>query len=225
MASVAPNLFQNQAVLRNLLHFVSQPLTTLHCALECSVVQSDAGGSEDVILALEQTDKVIEAVRLMREYLEAEEGCCSAATASVSSAIERVLHQLSVVAEARSVRLFACGASGAVIRMRDAWLQRALLYLVGTLVESEPAGGAIAIVLEDHASLSILSGHSLSDKSSQDRAGGLFPASETLRHVKLAIAQRVFESSGATMELHLDDKPGFTIRIPRSGSALSYISA
>ena len=71
MASTAAA--QNQGMLQDLLHVLSQPLTTLHCALEHSLGADDPAQG-DVALALEQTDRVIDAVRLMREYLEAEEG-------------------------------------------------------------------------------------------------------------------------------------------------------
>ena len=59
MASIAAA--QNQAVLQDLLHVLSQPLTTLHCALEHSLAADAAAQTDVVALALEQTDRVIEA--------------------------------------------------------------------------------------------------------------------------------------------------------------------
>ena len=61
---------QDQAVLGELLHSLSQPLTSLRCSLELSVGE-DAGQQQDTVsAALQQTDRVIAVVRLMREYLE-----------------------------------------------------------------------------------------------------------------------------------------------------------
>jgi len=223
MASAGSNLGQSHDVLRDLLHFVSQPLTTLRCALEGSIAQEEVKCAEDVVLALEQTDRVIEAVRLMREYLEAEQGCLSAAPVPLSSAVDRVLEKLAVLAEARSVRLLACGVSKATVQVRETWLQRALFYLVGALIESETPGRAITVLIEDGASQSVISGHSLPAKSSRDCPPRCGPVSNVLGQVKVAIAQRAFESSGAFVELYSDDKPGFTIRIPPS--AVNKLSA
>jgi hypothetical protein len=57
-------------VLRGLLHDASQPLTSLHCALEISVLQGES--SENILLALEQTKKLADGIRRMQEYLAAE---------------------------------------------------------------------------------------------------------------------------------------------------------
>ena len=84
MMSAAPG----SDVLRDLLHSVCQPLTTLHCALESSLSPEQSGHVADVALALEQTDRVIETVRLMREYLEVEQGCSSVALVPVGSAVD-----------------------------------------------------------------------------------------------------------------------------------------
>ena len=66
IAAAASNLGQSRDMLRDLLHFVSQPLTTLHGALESSLAQDQMKCAVDVLVALEQTDRVIEALRLMR---------------------------------------------------------------------------------------------------------------------------------------------------------------
>jgi nitrogen-specific signal transduction histidine kinase len=58
--------------LGELVHSLSQPLTTLRCALELSVGQSPEQQEEAVAAALEQTDRLMRAVRLMQKYLESE---------------------------------------------------------------------------------------------------------------------------------------------------------
>jgi hypothetical protein len=61
-----------QAVLGELLHSLSQPLTTLHCALELSINPVAEQQQKAVAAALEQVDRAIRVVELMRECLEAE---------------------------------------------------------------------------------------------------------------------------------------------------------
>ena len=223
MASAGTNRGLSPGVLRDLLHFVSQPLTTLHCALENSVARDEVESSDDILLALEQTERVIEAVRLMRDYVEAEQVGSAAAPVALTSAIDSVLEQLAVLAEARGVRLFACGVSQTTILACDALLQRALLYLVGALIECGPAGRAITVLIEDGASQCVISGHSFAATSSLDCPSQCAPDSIVLRQAKIAIAQRAFESSGASVEFYSGDKPGFTIQIPRS--AVNKLSA
>jgi hypothetical protein len=61
-----------QVVLGELLHSLSQPLTSLHCALELSIDPVAEQQREAVSAALEQVDRAIRVVELMRQYLEAE---------------------------------------------------------------------------------------------------------------------------------------------------------
>jgi hypothetical protein len=125
--------------------------------------------------------------------------------------------------------------------VKGAWLQRALFYLIGLVLESEPGGRAITLVLEDGASHSVISGHSLPVHSSPVRPSDRSPDQPsylpsntlcaystdltTVRQVKMEIARRVLESSGASLEFHLGDKPGFTIRLPKPGFPRNEIPA
>src|SRR6266550_5126735 len=63
---------QDQAVLSELLHSLTQPLTSLRCSLELSVEEVAGQQHDAVSSALEQTDRAIGVVRLMQEYLETE---------------------------------------------------------------------------------------------------------------------------------------------------------
>ena len=227
MESIAAALPQNQGLLHDLLHLLSQPLTTVHCVLELSLTEDEAERAGEVAVALEQTDRVIEAVRLMSEYLESEEGRFVGAPFPLGLAIENALEQSSVLAEARGLRLFACGASTAAVPVRSVWLQHALFYLIAMMVDSEPAGRAILVLLQDGVSQSFISGHSLPTASSFDQPSSRPLKStweaNTLRQVKLEIARHVFESSGATLEFYSGSRPGFIIRLPRFCSHLSEI--
>ncbi len=61
-----------QDVLGELLHSLSQPLTTLHCSLELSIDPVAEQQQKAVSAALEQVDRAIHLVELMRKCLEAE---------------------------------------------------------------------------------------------------------------------------------------------------------
>jgi nitrogen-specific signal transduction histidine kinase len=59
-------------VLGDLVHSLSQPLTTLRCALELSIGQDSEQQTEAVAAAIEQTDRLISVVRRMQKYLDSE---------------------------------------------------------------------------------------------------------------------------------------------------------
>jgi hypothetical protein len=66
-----PNL--ERKTLRGLVHHVCQPLTTLHCALESALAQKTKSDIDDISIALEQANRIVEAVRQMRECLDADQ--------------------------------------------------------------------------------------------------------------------------------------------------------
>ncbi len=59
-------------VLGELLHSLSQPLTSLRCSLELSIDEDAAQSHQTVAAALEQTERVIRVVRLMQEFLDSD---------------------------------------------------------------------------------------------------------------------------------------------------------
>ena len=228
MASIAPPPPQNQGLLQDLLHSLSQPLTTLHCALEHSLEQEELEHAREVAMALEQADRVIELVRLMREYIQAETACFLAEPFPLGLALENVLEQVSVLAEARGLHLFAYGTSVAAIPVRGIWLQRALLYLIGSLLELISPGWAVTVLLEDGRTHSLISGHCLPVDSSECPAPGSLRQSEDAnisRQVKIEIARRIFGHAGASLDFPANGAPGFRIRLPKSSSHLVEIPA
>lgn len=92
---------QSPDVLGALLHSLNQPLTSLRCALALSIEDVREQQQKSMLTALQQTEEVIGAVQLMREYLDADQ----AGTQSVSCALVPVLvkltEELSTVAAIR----------------------------------------------------------------------------------------------------------------------------
>ncbi len=212
-------------VLGHLLHSLCQPLTTLRCSLELSLDEFNERQSEPISVALEQAARAIETVELMREYVEFERDSGPAGSVALAPAVHAVLEQLSVVAEANHVPLVASGMSVAVLIVNEFWLQRALRYLIGALIETQAPGNAVIILLEDHPSGSLLSAHSRSRgqlRSHQTTESGV---ASHLREGRLAIAQRVFESAGASLDMSSGDHPGFEVRIPRAKTLVHKMSA
>lgn len=215
-----PKLAQDQDVLGELLHSLSQPLTSLRCSLELSIDEVAEQQQETVAAALEQTDRVIAMVRLMREYLEPECSGLVAPQVPLAATVRTVVERLSSVAAACQVGLHLAGDCTAWVPVLEPRLRVVLQYLIGMLIEAQPASRAVTLRLEESPTGSVL--RAQGEQGSFQPAGGSphsqpgrDPVSATLRRVKLAIASRVLESAGASLAFDDGDKPGFVLRVPR----------
>jgi signal transduction histidine kinase len=213
---------QDQEVLGELLHSLSQPLTTLRCSLELSIDKVAGQQQEAVSAALEQAERVICMIRLIREYLDAELTHPTGQPIAFAPVLRAVVERLSSVAAVRQVRLKLMGASAVTIQAAETRLRLALQYLISTLMEVTPSNREISFRLGDSPSESVLrarvEGSSPQLDPSPSEQERRDPVSATLRRVKLAIASRMLESAGASLALDHEGRSGFVLRIPRPAS-------
>jgi signal transduction histidine kinase len=142
-------------VLGELLHSLSQPLTGLRCSLELSLELSldraldeiAEQQQESVSAALQQTEKVIGMIQLMREYLDAEQPEPVASPAELAPAMRSVVEELATIAEVRGIQLRLVGTCRATLPVREPQLRLALQYLIATTIEAQPAGGRVTLLL------------------------------------------------------------------------------
>lgn len=229
-----PKLQPSPDVLDELLHSLSQPLTTLRCSLELSIEEVAEQQQESVAMALQQTDKVIGMIQLMREYLDAEQSGSEACSAGLAPVIRGVIEELSSIAAVRGIRLRLVGTCGATMPVPELRLRLALQYLIATMMEAQPAGGTVTLLLgegpvgavlrvEGERGLCEMEPGATSPQLKRDVAGATSASLSTLRRVRLAIASRVLETAGASLVIGGDDvgPTGFVLRIPRRFGAPS----
>lgn len=213
-----PRLLQDPEILGELLHSLSQPLTTLCCSLELSIEKAAGQQQEAVSAALEQAERVISQVRLLREYLDAELIIPAGQVVAFTPVLRAVVEQLSSVAAVKQVTLLVVGASSATIAVAEPRLRLALQYLLGTMIDGLPANCEIMLRLEEGAAESLLRGEVESRSSVMDSPFGILEQHDeariSSRKVRLAIASRVLESSGASLTLG-GAPAAFLLRIPR----------
>ena len=120
---------QGPDVLGELVHSLSQPLTSLRCSLELSLDLSPGEAAEQrqegVLAALQQTEKVIGMVQLIREYLDVEQPGPKTPSSALAPALEGVVEELSSIAAVRGVRLCLVGTCTAMLPAPEAgcdWL-------------------------------------------------------------------------------------------------------
>ena len=204
---------QDQAVFGELLHTLSQPLTTLRCSLELSAEEVTGPKHDAVAAALAQTDRVIGVVRLLREYLDTECAAVAPQSAALAPVLRSVVAHLSPVARELQVGLQLSGGCSATVALSEPRLRLALQYLIGVLIEQQPRHGKVALHLEQGVVDSELRGHVATEQANTIARPD--PANALLHGVRLAIARRLFESAGASLEL-AEGPSGFLLRVSRA---------
>jgi signal transduction histidine kinase len=217
----------NRDILGELLHSVSQPLTTLRCSLELSLDEAAEQQRQTVAAALEQTENAIGIIQLMREYLDAEQGGAKGPAIAMMPVLRSLCDELSPLAAARDVRLRLVGTCTSKLSIGEPWLRKALEYLISATIERQPPGSEITLLLGEGPAGAVLRfegerglglGPSASERFvSEPKLGSPQPARgsirATMQRVRLAIAARVLESAGVVVAL--DDNA--VLRIPRLG--------
>jgi len=213
-------LLQDQEVLGELLHSLSQPLTSLRCSLELSFDEVAEQQQATVSVALQQTEKVIGMIQLMREYLDAEEPGSEAHPVALAPAVRAVVEELSSIGAVRGIRLPLAGTCTASVPVPEPRLRLALQYLLAALIQAAPANSEITLRLEEGSSESVLrveceKGAPPRDDLARGPHSKRDSVSGTLGKVRIAIASRVLEAAGAFLAIEDGDRPGFVLRIPR----------
>jgi hypothetical protein len=232
-------------VLGELLHSLSQPLTSLRCSLELSLELSldlplelspeevAEQQQESAAAALQQTEKVIGMIQLMREYLDAEQPGPEVCSTALAPALRSVTEELSSIATVRGIQLLLVGTCTVAVPVPESRLRLALQYLIATMVEAQPAGGKVTLLLGEGPADAVLrvegergfhepnvremEQHPISLPAQRDPVGATSASLSTLRRVRLAIASRVLETAGASLVFGDGDAglTGFVLRIPR----------
>ncbi|SRR5208337_1499025 len=210
---------RSPGVLDELLHSLSQPLTSLRCSLELSLELSPEELAqqqyESVAAALQQTEKVIGMVQLMREYLDTAQPGPETCSAALAPVLRSVIEELSSIAAVRSIQLRLVGTCVATVPVPEPRLRLALQYLIATMMEAQPPGGKLAFLLGEGPAGAVLRAEG--ERRFREPVRATSASAATLRRVKIAIAMRVLETAGASLEFGEGDAGpnGFVLRVPR----------
>jgi hypothetical protein len=175
-------------------------------------------------------------IQLMREYLDAEQPGPEAYPVALAPAMRSVIEELSSIAEVRGVQLRLVGTCTAAVAVPESRLRLALQYLIAPIIEAQPAGGEVMLLLGESPAGAVLRvegerGFRELKRSATQTKRNLAVATSasvsTLCRVRLAIASRVLETAGASLAFGDGDDghtgvdharvehPGFVLRIPR----------
>jgi hypothetical protein len=202
----------DEDVLGELLHSLSQPLTSLRCSLELSLGEAADQQQAVVDAALQQTEQVIGMIQLMREYLEAEQPGLEARRVALDRVLRKVIEDLASIAEVQGIEVRLEGTCSATVSLPESRLRLALQYLALVLMESAGRRGMVVLCLEEGSTESALRAGVSAGVHNSDPAA---PIHDRMRRVKLAIAQRILEAGGMWLTIEEGDQSGFLLRIPR----------
>jgi signal transduction histidine kinase len=210
----ASHLSSGHEVLGELLHSLSQPLTTLRCSLELSIDETAAQQRRTVAAALTQTETMITMIRFMREYLEAD-ALEVVPAVPLMPILASVTEDLSTIAAVRGTHLQLVGTCGAELPLAESRLRIALDYLILPAIEHSRMDGQVNIWIHQETAEAVMRLECKPARCPQAGANHskYDPAGSTTRRVRLAIATRLLESAGATLSFG-GDAPGFSLRIP-----------
>lgn len=198
-------------VLGELLHSVNQPLTSLRCSLELSLDEAAEPQQTSVVLALQHTEQVIGMMQLMREYLDAEQTGAEVRRTSVDQVLRNVIEDVSSIVEVRGISVRIEGACSATVAVPASRLRLALQYLGLALMASADDGGTLLFSLEEGSTESALRAKIVGST----RRAETNSTQDTIRRVRLAIAQKILETGGMLLTTENGVHAGFALRIPR----------
>jgi hypothetical protein len=219
------SLPQDQQLLGELLHSLSQPLTSLRCSLELSMDELADSPQQSVSAALQQTERVIGMIQLMREFLDTQEQTGGKQVA-LMPVVNSVCDDLSSIAAIRNIHLRVVGTFGARVRIPEPRLRIALQYLLLGMIEQQPEDSEIIILLGEGSKGALLRAQSASVYAESERRNPppkRDSARAIMRRVQLAIACRVLESGRAVVAVD-ENTSGFVLRIPRRAAKKSEFS-
>ncbi len=194
----AAALTESQQLVSDLFHQLSQPLTTLCCALELALLQTPTREqySEIVSQALGQAEKASALATAIRELFDAGQPGGRGDLLELRQAVEEVIADLMPVAESAGVQVCFVPGSACTVWFDASRLRQGLFHLIGFAIDSGGSGEAITIELAEQAAEAMLA-LTISDPGVRD---GL-PAGSDLelwRRLGLGIARAIFEAPGGS---------------------------
>lgn len=193
---------RDAALLGDLFHALTQPLTTLRCSLDLSWRSADREDTQrNLEVALQAAESVSGLVAGIRELVEDAPTPQNAAT-SLEECLRDVIEYLRPVAGSMGISVSLASDLSLQAAIEPRRLRQGLSHLLEFALISCQPGQQLQIKTAtdgDEASLTVL--------SLATRAGGV--SDELQSRLVLGIARRIFESAGGSLEVQL--KPNFAL--------------
>jgi signal transduction histidine kinase len=192
---------ESQQLVSDLFHQLSQPLTTMCCALELALLQPPSleQYGEIVSQALGQAEKASALATAIRELIEASQPSEGGAVLELGRAVDDAVADLLPVAESAGVQVCFVSGPACPVWFDAPRLRQGLFHLIGFAIGSGGAGAAVRIELAEREAETMLA-LTVSGPCAVDDLSGDSDL-ELLRRLGLGMARAIFEAPGGSFEV------------------------
>ena len=214
MSAAHGTKLEQESLLPELLHALNQPLTSLRCSLEVTLLQPR--DSDEYRRRLRESLKLTEDITVLacgiRELIDVEQPIAQPRAVSLDKILQFSTRELMPLADAEGVSISVLCTPPLTALGDEQQLSTAIIYLLSFLLNRSSKGGEvnvqakrdgeeIALAFELNESVTQGSGSKPPAKPGAARA-----------YLRLLVARRIFEVAGGTVRVDLDSKRG-SIRI------------
>jgi signal transduction histidine kinase len=199
-----------QQLMSDMLHDLSQPLSTITCLLEVNLLLSHSAkqSRHNGQIALQQVRSVVWLFRALRELWEAGNADQDRQVVPLVVCLREVVADLLPVAESAKVKLSLTSNSDCRVNFQASRLRQALFHLLEFALGSSTPGAEVKITAREADEARVTVAISAVEVSgSEAKAGGSAAEStewkqrDLKRRLGLAVAWRIFESAGGNLRI------------------------
>jgi signal transduction histidine kinase len=209
---------EQESLLPELLHALNQPLTSLRCSLEVTLLQPR--DSDEYRRRLRESLKLTEDITVLasgiRELIDVEQPIAQPRAVSLDKILQFSTRELMPLADAEGVGISVLCTPSLTARGDEQQLSTAIIYLLSFLLNRSSRGGEVNVQAKQDG-VEIALAFELTESGTQG-SGSKPPAQPgaARAYLRLLVARRIFEVAGGTVRVDLDSKRGsIRIRLPR----------
>jgi two-component system, OmpR family, sensor histidine kinase VanS len=214
MSSAQGTKIEQESLLPELLHALNQPLTSLRCSLEVTLLQPR--DSDEYRRRLRESLKLTEDITVLacgiRELIDVEQPIAQPRAVSLDKILQFSARELMPLADAEGVGISVLCTPSLTALGDEQQLSTAIIYLLSFLLNRSSKGGEVNVQAKRDGE-EIALAFELSESVTQG-SGSKPPAQPgaARAYLRLLVARRIFEVAGGTVRVDLDSKRG-SIRI------------
>ena len=209
----APAEYESRQLVSDLFHQLSQPLTTLCCALELALLQTPTREEYGKVVndALRQAEKASALATAIHELLDAGHAGENCEVLNLGRAVEDAVGDLLPVAESAGVKMACIPQPACPVWFDARRLRQGLFHLLGFLISAGVEGSIVQIALKARAAEPEL-GLTVSGAGISNGTSAIAPDEELWQRLGLGISRSIFERAGGTFGV--EHGPGsLTVRL------------
>lgn len=209
---------EQESLLPELLHALNQPLTSLRCSLEVTLLQPR--DSDEYRRRLRESLKLTEDITVLasgiRELIDVEQPIAQPRAVSLDKILQFSTRELMPLADAEGVGISVLCTPSLAVLGDEQQLSTAVIYLLSFLLNRSSQGGEVNVQAKRDGE-EIALAFELSEGATQG-SGSKPPAKPgaARAYLRLLVARRIFEVAGGTVRVDLGSQRGsIRIRLPR----------